>query len=204
MTVRHALAAIALVAAVVVPRAPQAQTVAITGARVFPVSGPPIENGTVLLREGRIVAVGSNVTIPNDAQRIDASGKWVTPGIFNAVTTLGLTEIGAVPETVDLSARGQGDGITPSLRVWDGFNPASPLLQVTRNDGITTAGVVPRGGLLGGQGGVVTLGDGSLADLLLKGPAALFADIGAKGNDRGASRAEVFQRLRAVLTEARE
>lgn len=181
-----------------------AQVIAITGGKVFPVSGPAIDNGTVVMRDGRIVAVGSNVTIPADARRIDASGKWVTPGIFNATTSLGLTEIGAVQETVDLSARGQGDGITPSLRVWEGFNPASPLLQVTRNDGVTTAGVIPSGGLVGGQGAVIALGDGTLGDVLLKGPVAVFADIGSKGNDRGASRAEVYQRLRAVLAEARD
>ncbi|MCC6927470.1 MAG: amidohydrolase family protein [Gemmatimonadaceae bacterium] len=190
--------------ALTLPRIVAAQTIAITGARVFPVSGPPIEGGTVLLRDGKIVAVGSNVSVPTDAQRIDAAGKWVTPGIFNATTSLGLTEIGAVDETVDVSARGQGDGFVPSLRVWDGFNAASALLQVTRNDGITTAGLVPRGGLIAGQGAVVVLGDGSLGDVLLKGPAAMFADIASKGNDRGASRAEVYQRLRAVLAEARD
>lgn len=187
-----------------VPQGAQAQTIAITGGTVYPVSGPKIENGTVLVRDGRIVSVGSNVTIPADARRVDATGKWVTPGIFNATTSLGLVEIGAVGETVDMTARGQGDGIFPSLRVWEGFNPASPLLQVTRNDGITTAGIVPRGGLIGGQGAVIALGNGGLSDMLLKGPAAIFADIGSKGNDRGASRAEVFQRLRAVLTEARD
>lgn len=181
-----------------------AQTIAITGAKVFPVSGPPIENGTIVLRDGKILAVGSNVSIPADARRIDATGKWVTPGIFNATTSLGLTEIGAVEQTVDLSARGGGDGIVPSLRVWDGFNPASPLLQVTRNDGITTAGLVPRGGLIGGQGAVIALGDGTLGDVLLKGPAAIFANLGSKGTDRGASRAEVYQRMRAVLSEARD
>ncbi len=186
------------------PRAAEAQTIAITGGKVYPVSGPPIENGTVLVRDGRIVAVGSNVTIPADARRVDATGKWVTPGIFNATTSLGLVEIGAVGETVDVSARGQGDGITPSLRVWEGFNPASPLLQVTRNDGITTAGIVPRGGLIGGQGAVIALGNGTLTDVLMKAPAVMFADIGSKGNDRGASRAEVFARLRAVLTEAKD
>lgn len=196
--------AVAVAALSLATSALPAQTIAITGAKVFPVSGPPIENGTVIVRDGKIVAVGSNVSIPADAQRIDATGKWVTPGIFNATTSLGLTEIGAVEETVDLSARGQGDGIVPSLRVWDGFNPASPLLQVTRNDGITTAGLVPRGGLIGGQGAVIALGDGTLGDVLLKGPAAIFADLGSKGNDRGASRAEVYQRLRAVLTEARD
>ena len=200
---RSTLAA-ALVASFAAGVPAMAQVVAITGGKVFPVSGPAIENGTVLIRDGRIVAVGSNISIPADARRVDATGKWVTPGIFNATTSLGLTEIGAVQATVDLSARGQGDGFTPSLRVWEGFNPASPLLQVTRNDGVTTAGLIPRGGLIGGQGAVIVLGDGSLGDVLLKGPAAIFADIGSKGTDRGASRAEVYQRLRAVLAEARD
>lgn len=200
----RAAASMALLALSLAPAPARSQAIAITGGRVFPVSGPPIDGGTVLVRDGRIVAVGRDVALPGDAQRIDATGKWVTPGIFNATTTLGLTEIDAVRETVDLSARGQGDGVTPSLRVWEGFNPASALLQVTRNDGITTVGVVPRGGLIAGQGAVIALGDGTLPDVLLKGPAAVFADIGTKGDDRGASRAEVFQRLRTVLTEARD
>jgi tetratricopeptide (TPR) repeat protein len=68
-----------------------------------------IENGTVLIRDGRIVAVGANVTVPSDARRIDATGKWVTPGIFNATTSVGISEVGAVQATVDVSARGQND-----------------------------------------------------------------------------------------------
>lgn len=204
MTRMRILAASLVTGAILFHAPAQAQTIAITGGTVYPVSGPKIENGTVLVRDGRIVAVGRNVTIPADARRVDATGKWVTPGIFNATTSLGLVEIGAVQETVDMTARGQDDGIFPSLRVWEGFNPASPLLQVTRNDGITTAGIVPRGGLVGGQGAVIDLGNGQLQHVLLKAPAAIFADIGSKGNDRGASRAEVFQRMRAVLTEAKE
>jgi imidazolonepropionase-like amidohydrolase len=57
----------------------RAQTIAITGGKVYPVSGPAIENGTVLVRDGKIVAVGADVAVPNDATRIVASGKWVTP-----------------------------------------------------------------------------------------------------------------------------
>lgn len=181
-----------------------AQTIAITRGKVYPVSSAPIENGTVLIRNGRIVGVGAGIAIPTDAQRVDATGKWVTPGIFNATTSLGVTEIGAVEATVDVGARGRGDGITASFRVWEGFNPASPLLQITRNDGVTTVGVIPSGRLIGGQGAVVALGDGSLTDVLVKAPAAMFADIGNKGPDRGASRGEVFQRLREALTDARE
>ncbi|HEX6316998.1 MAG TPA: amidohydrolase family protein [Gemmatimonadaceae bacterium] len=182
----------------------QAQTIAITGGRVHPVSGPVIENGTVLMRGGQIVAVGANVPIPADATRIDATGKWVTPGIVNVATTLGVVEIGAVQETVDTPARGRGDAITASHKVWEGFNSNSPLIQVTRNDGITTVGVVPNNALVGGQAAILDLGDGSLSDMLLAAPAAMIADIGSKGEQIGGTRAEVLQRLRELLSDTRE
>jgi imidazolonepropionase-like amidohydrolase len=180
-----------------------AQTVAITGARIHPVSGPVIENGTVVIRDGRIAAVGANVAVPANATRVDAAGKWVTPGIFNATTTLGVTEIGAVGETNDTRAQGVNDGVTAAFRVWEGFNPASPLLQVTKNDGITTVGVIPGGSLIGGQGAVVALRDGPVRDVLLRGPAAMFANLGARGQNIGSSRGEVFARFREVLDDAR-
>ena len=126
MTRFPAWVSVACVSLAVATASLSAQTIAITGGKVHPVSGPVIENGTVLVRDGKIVAVGSNIAIPADAQRIDAKGKWVTPGIVNATTSLGLTEIGAVEQTVDLSASGQGDGVTPSLRVWDGASTRTP------------------------------------------------------------------------------
>lgn len=181
-----------------------AQTIAITGGRVHPVSGPVIENGTVLIRGGRIMAVGADVAVPPDATRIDATGKWVTPGIVNVATTLGVVEIGAVQETVDTPAQGRGDAITASHKVWEGFNANSPLIQVTRNDGITTVGVVPGNGLVGGQAAMVNLSDGNLSDMLLQAPIAMTADIGSKGTHIGGTRAEVLQRLRDLLADTRE
>ena len=64
----------------------EGQTIAITGGRVYTDTGAPIDGGTVLVRDGKIAAVGRNVAIPQDAQRIDATGKWVTPGLINANT----------------------------------------------------------------------------------------------------------------------
>jgi imidazolonepropionase-like amidohydrolase len=194
----------AMVLALGVATTGQAQTIAITGGRVHPVSGPVIENGTVIIQGATIAAVGGpGLAVPADAVRIDATGKWVTPGLINAVTTLGIVEIGAVQETVDIPARGRGDAITASHRVWEGYNPNSPLIQVTRNDGITTVGVVPGGGLVAGQAAVVDLADGSLADILRRGPVAMVADIGTKGNAVGGTRAEVLQRLRELIVDTR-
>jgi hypothetical protein len=127
----------------------------------------------------------------------------VTPGIFNATTSLGVSEIGSVGGTNDTRAQGINDGVTASFRVWEGFNPASPLLQVTRNDGITTVGVIPGGSLIGGQGAVIALRDGALRTVLLRSPAAMFANLNARGQNIGSARAEVFQRFREVLDDAR-
>src|SRR4051794_13449621 len=101
-----------------------AQSVAIVGARVFPVSGAPIDNATVVIENGRITAVGANVTVPAGARRIEAAGKWVTPGFFDASSVLTLQEIGAVPDTRDYAARGR-ENIAASFRPWLGINPTS-------------------------------------------------------------------------------
>src|SRR5919202_1230768 len=114
-----------------------AQTVAIAGGKVYPVSGPPIEKGTVILRDGKVVAVGANVPVPDGAQRIDATGKIVTPGFINGATQLGLVEIGQVAETREFAAR-QPDGVTAAFTVWEGLNPTSVLITPARNDGITS------------------------------------------------------------------
>ncbi|MGQ0764915.1 MAG: amidohydrolase family protein [Gemmatimonadota bacterium] len=196
-------AVLALIAAMPGINAGAQTTIAITGATVHPVSGPAIDNGTVIIRGSTIVAVGAGIAVPAGAIRIDGSGKWLTPGLFNATTSLGVTEIGAIPGTFDVTAHGQNDAVTASFRVWDGFNPWSPLLQITRNDGITTVGVVPAGGMISGMGAVVALRDGPRNEVVLRGPAAMFADLGSTGPGRGASRGELFQRFRSVLEEAR-
>src|SRR5688572_14384322 len=87
----------------------EAQTVAIVGGRVHTVSGPS-GIATVVIRDGRILSMGSGIAIPDGARRIDATGKWVTPGLINAATQLGLVEVGAEQSTRDVNARGR-DGI---------------------------------------------------------------------------------------------
>src|SRR3989441_2876719 len=126
-----------------------AQTIAITGGTVYPVSGLKLANASVLIRDGRIVAVGTNVPIPPDATRIDAAGKWITPGLIDGAGQIGLVEISAVPGTRDASV--QGDTIAASFNVAEGINPASTVIPVTRIEGITTALAVPTGNLVSGQ-----------------------------------------------------
>ena len=181
-----------------------AQTVAITGATIHPVSGPRIENGTIVITNGKIAAVGANVAVPAGAQRVNANGKVVTPGLIDAATELGLQEIGAVSTTVDWTARGR-DSVYSAFRVWEGFNPASVLVPAARAGGVTTVLVTPRGGLVSGQAAMMQLvvGAKDANEMVLRGPSAMLATFGP-GEDVGAhSRGDLLQKLRTLVDDAR-
>jgi imidazolonepropionase-like amidohydrolase len=180
----------------------RAQTIALTGAKVYPVSQPPIDSATVVFVNGKITAVGANVAIPAGAERIDASGTWITPGLIDPVTVLGVVEIGAVPESND--ARAKGDkAVAAAFRVWDALNPSSMLWAPTRNEGVTSVGIVPSGGLISGQAAVVDLVDGTRAQMLRRKPAAVFAQLQSGATPDTSSRGEVLERLRELLQDAK-
>ena len=180
-----------------------AQTIAITGGTVYPVSGPKLENATVLIRDGRIAAVGTNVAVPAGATRIDASGKWVTPGFIDGAGQMGLREISAVQNTNEATLR--GNDVAASFNVLEGINPASTLIAVNRMEGITSTVAVPNGSLIWGQAVMIDLDGESIEAMRVKSPAAMVADLSEGAKDAGGgSRAGVAQRLRRVLNDARE
>jgi imidazolonepropionase-like amidohydrolase len=197
---RLAAAAAALLATAAAPAA--AQTVAIVGGTVYPVSGPPIERGTVLMRNGRIVAVGADVAVPADARRIDATGKVVTPGFINAGTQIGVVEVGSVRDTRDATARGR-ESVAAAFTVWEGYNPASVNVTPARQDGVTSAIVLPSGGLISGQAAVVDLDGRTLADVVRRPSAAMVAAVGDARAAGVGARGELLVRLREILTDAR-
>src|SRR5256714_6873096 len=179
-----------------------AQTIAITGGKVYPVSGPAIENGTVVITNGKISAVGANVPIPAGAQRIDATGKIVTPGFVNSSTQLGVQEVAAVNVRRDMSARGK-DNIAAAFTVWEGLNPNSVLLAPARKEGVTTVVVVPTGGLVSGQAALVDVVPGTMTDMVIKAPVAMVAVVGDPLSVGLASRGEVIGKLRELLEDTR-
>jgi imidazolonepropionase-like amidohydrolase len=194
--------AIILIAIMIVAVPVAAQTIAITNGTVYPVNSAPIPNGTVLIRDGVIVAVGPRVTIPADARRIDATGKVVTPGLINSITELGVVEISQVKETNDVTAKGT-NSISAAFRVWEGLNPASALFAPARNEGITTAIVTPQGGLIAGQAAVIDLLPGHAADMIRRAPVVMVAQIGSP-NDAGTSaRGELIGKLRTLLDDVK-
>lgn len=178
-----------------------AQTIAITGGRVLPVSGPAIENATVLIRDSLIEAVGTNVAIPEGARRIDARGRIVTPGLINGFTQLGLTEIDLAAQTVEQSVRRE---VAASFNVAEGINPASTLIPVTRVEGITSALVAPTGDFIAGQSVFLDLAGETIEQMIARSPVAMHVtlDESSKGAG-GGSRAGAAERLRRILSDAR-
>ncbi len=178
-----------------------AQTIAITGGTVYPVSGPKLEHATVLIQNGKIAAVGTSVTIPADATRIDAAGKWVTPGLTDGGGQMGLVEIGAVGGTRE--AFYQGDSVAAAFNVAEGINPASTLIPVTRMEGVTTTLATPGGHLISGQAVLIDLDGATVEQMLVKSPVGILADLSEGGKDEaGNTRAGVAQRLRQVFRDA--
>jgi imidazolonepropionase-like amidohydrolase len=157
--------ALALAASLAIPAWTQTAATtsyAIKGGKVFTLAGAAIENGTVLIRDGKIAAVGAGIAIPSDAQVIDATGLEVYPGMFDPVTQIGLNEVSAVSATVDVSELGD---YNPELIAATAVNPASAHIPITRANGITEVIAAPgttgfdlqSGGLIAGQASAFNL-----------------------------------------------
>lgn len=178
------------------------ETIAITGARIHTMAAQgTIASGTIVLRDGRIEAVGPAVSIPAGARRIDARGAIVTPGLFNSFTGIGLVEVSSVEGTRDGSA--DTDRITAAFDVAYAINPRSILIPVNRIDGLTRAVVAPSPGesLIAGEGAVIHLGNGD--DYLVSRRAAMFAVLGERGAElTGGARGAATMRLREALQDA--
>jgi imidazolonepropionase-like amidohydrolase len=152
---------------------------AITHAKIFTLAGSPIENGTLVIRDGKIAAVGATVEVPAGAQVIDAKGLQVYPGLFDAITQMGLREIGAVSATVDSAEAGN---YNPDVVAATAVLPSSEHIPVTRASGITEVLAVPASGgldffgvrgILGGQASAIHLAGWTIDEMLLKKSAAM-------------------------------
>ena len=155
---------------------------AITHAKIFTLTGPPIDDGILVMRDGKIAAVGTNVDIPAGAQVIDGKGLQVYPGLFDPVTQMGLSEISAVSATVDASETG---AFNPDAVAADAILPSSEHIPVTRAAGITEVLAVPASGgfdsrgsanILGGQASAIHLAGWTINDMLIKKSVAMVLD----------------------------
>jgi len=183
-----------------------AGSLAIVDARVHTLTEAGVlEGATVLITDGRISAVGRKLSLPEGAERIDAAGCIVTPGLFGALTHLGVEEICGVAETVD--ARQAGQVYSAAFDVAFAFNPRSVVIPVNRIEGVTRAAVVPMaaeetGSVIGGQAAVVALAG---PRPVMRRGAAMLARLGERGSDlAGGSRVAALLALRNALEDAQD
>jgi imidazolonepropionase-like amidohydrolase len=153
----------------------------IKNATVVPVNGPPIEKGAVLMRNGRIEAVGANLTPPPGATVIDASGLFVYPGFIDSGTQIGLGEISSVPGGEDKQEIGN---FNPHNVAVTAVNPYSELIPVARFNGITTAITAPSGGLVSGQASLIDLAGWTGDQMAVKPRAGLIVNYPRVGGGR--------------------
>jgi imidazolonepropionase-like amidohydrolase len=164
--------------------------VAIVGGKVFPVSGPPIDGATVLIRGGKIEAVGKGVAVPPEAKRIDANGQWVLPGMIDSRTHLGLLEVDLEPASRDEDER--SDPVLPQMRVVDAFYDETENIPVTRQVGITAALTTPGDdNLINGQSALVDLSGEDLDQVLIKFPVAMHFSLGEPPKARYGARTQL-------------
>ncbi|MGY6555362.1 MAG: amidohydrolase family protein [Wenzhouxiangella sp.] len=148
----------------------ESRPLALINAHVHPVSAEPIENGVVLIMDGRIAAVGVDVAIPADAELVDLEGLSLYPGFVHPATQLGLTEIASVAGTVDTAEMGN---INAALRVESSVNHDSELLPTSVAGGILNAHIIPGGGLIRGSSAVLRMDGWSWEDMVLATPSGM-------------------------------
>jgi imidazolonepropionase-like amidohydrolase len=192
---------LALLLCVISTTSAGAETLFINDATVHTMgSQSVIQQGDILIRDGRVQSVGTALTPPADARVIEAQGRPVTPGFFAGITDLGLVEISAVKSSVDggLST----EGLRPEFDVTPAYNPHSTAIPVTRIEGYTWSllGANRSGSIIGGQGQAVSL-DGAYRSFV--GDKVLFIDVGADASEQSAgSRAAQWMLLEQAMGEA--
>lgn len=182
-----------------------AQNVAITNATLVIGDGAdPIQGGTVVIRGGRVIAAGHSVAIPAGIQRVDAQGKWVTPGIVAGFSRLGLADVDLAAEGAD-DTNTNGSPFNAAIDVAPAINPKATTIAVSRTDGVTRAVVAPVAGrnIFAGQGAIIDTGDDFSP--VQKAKAFQFVELGEAGSNRaGGARSATFAMFRNALREARD
>jgi imidazolonepropionase-like amidohydrolase len=193
-----------------IPGPPQTRPMALVHAVLHPVSGPVIDQGTLVFDQGRIVAIGRDVAIPEGAEVIDLAGQHVYPGLFEPLSDLGLIEINSIRATIDYQETGQ---LNPNVRAAVAVNPDSELIPVARSNGVLLALAAPTGGLMSGRSAVIQLDGWTWEDMVLRGDTGLHIQWpspeggGARGGRGGQSASPAgpqgIEALRRAFADAR-
>jgi imidazolonepropionase-like amidohydrolase len=197
--------------------APQSQPVVLRGATIHTVTNGTIENGSIVLDRGTIVAIGQNVEVPRGARIVDVTGKHIYPGLIDAYSTVGITEIGAVDVSNDINEIGD---FNPNVRAEVAVNAESRHIGTTRSAGVLVAITTPGGGVVSGLSSAMSLEGWTWEEMSLEGAAALNVNwpdpiarprrfFGGPGGPNAGARpapktyAEQVQEIRDFFAEAR-
>jgi imidazolonepropionase-like amidohydrolase len=191
-----------VLAAPVCKAADRAPAVAIVHAQVvLPDGRKPLPEGTVLLGDGKVLAVGPNVAIPAGTRVVDGRGKVVTPGLIDARSDVGVVDVDLEPQSDDTDVRA---AMTPALRMIDGYNPRSTVVAIARAAGVTSVVVSPRTGILGGQAAFVDLAGDTVADAVARPALAQLAHVDEwTAQTSSGTRGAMWLMLREALEDAR-
>lgn len=149
----------------VYPADAQTNTIALTNAIIHIGNGTVVENGTVILDKGKIIAVGNNINVPSGASITNCLGKHIYPGLIAAQTNLGLNEINSTRSMIDERELGE---INSNIRAAIAYNADSKIIGTLRSNGILLANIVPQGGILNGSSSVMQLDAWNWEDALYK------------------------------------
>jgi imidazolonepropionase-like amidohydrolase len=172
----------------------------IRNATIVTGTGQRIQNGSVVIQDGKIAAVGANVQAPAGAREIDAGGKFVYPGMMDSYTPIGLSEIGGIATMNLTSELGE---YNPQNRALVALNVDSEMLGVTRSNGVTHVITAPSGGMISGQAALINLSGWTWEDLAVRGTAAFVINYpraggggrGGRGGGEGEGGSAAAQRL---------
>jgi imidazolonepropionase-like amidohydrolase len=196
------LAAFLAAAALSAPAA--AETILINNGRVVTNGGAGvIENGDVLIVDGRISAVSADIRAPRGARIVEAGGRYVTPGAFAAMSEVGLNEISGsgAPNDADI----ESDLVSAAADAGRAFNPNVTAIPITRLEGVTRAAIAPtaNGTIFDGRGALVSMS--GEPDSVFRERAFMVVELGETGAGRtGGSRAALWPAFEAALRDARE
>jgi len=178
-TIKNAMT-VAAAAAILAPAAldaqvrmtvpPQAEPVAIQGATIHTVTNGVIENGTIIFNDGVITAIGADLDIPAGTRVVDGAGKHIYPGLIDAYSTVGISEIGAVDVSNDVNELGD---FNPNVRADVAVNAESRHIGTSRSAGVLVAFSTPGGGLVSGMSSALSLEGWSWEEMSMESAAAL-------------------------------
>ena len=149
---------------------PQSEAVALRGATIHTVTNGVIENGTILFENGVIRAIGTDVEIPTGTRVVDVSGKHIYPGLIDAYSTVGISEIGSVDVSSDVNELGD---FNPNVRAEVAVNAESRHIGTTRSAGVLVTLTTPGGGLISGMSSAMSLEGWDWEEMSIESAAAL-------------------------------